>query len=122
MSKTIKIKTIGRYNGHSFKPTGAVELKLKMSYDELIDYYYQLPLLRSVDTTIITKVEAEPAQQLGTFMLKSFMMDHDGEGTVTFNSQYDFVEANALNDLVGKKDSIIKLLFRAEIEEENTEE
>ena len=121
MSK-VKIKTIGKYNGHSFKPNGAVELKFKFSYDELINYYYKLPLLRSVDIKIATKVEDKESKDLGTFNLKSFRMDLDGEGQTTFNSQYSFVESKNLNELVEDKNALIKILMKAEVEDENEQD
>lgn len=122
MAKTIKIKTIGKYNGHSFKPNGAVELKLKFSYEELINYYMKLPLLRSENTTVYAKIEDGETKNLGSFMFKHFSMDHDGEGAITFNSLYDHVEADELNGLVPEKDKLIKFLFKAEVEDTGDDE
>lgn len=122
MEKVIKIKTIGKYNGHSFKPNGAVDLKFKFSYEELTNYYMKLPLLRSENTSVKAKIEDEPVMDLGTFMFRGFNMDHDGEGTISFNSQYDNVEPDNLNSLVASKDKMIKLMFKATVEVDEEEE
>lgn len=122
MEKVVKIKTICKYNGHSFKPNGAVELKIKLSYEELVNYYMNLPLLRSENTTLVAKVEDGEANKLGVFMFKAYSMDHDGEGTITFNSLYDHVEPDNLNELVQHKDKLIKLLMKATVEVDDEEE
>jgi hypothetical protein len=120
--ETLRIKAVGKYYGHSFKQNGAVELKLKFGYEELPNYYMKLPFLRSENTTIVSKVEDGAAMELGTFMLKSYSMDHDGEGTVTFSSLYDHVEPENLNELVANKDKLVKIMFKADIEVEQDEE
>jgi hypothetical protein len=122
MAKAIKIKTIGKYNGHSFKNNGAVDLKLKFGYDELIHYYMQLPLLRSENTRVLAKVEDGEPFNLGTFMFRSYSMDHDGEGTITFGSIYDSVEADNLNALVADKDKMVQFMFKAEVEDVEEDE
>lgn len=121
MSQEIKLKFVGKYNGHSFKPNGTVDLKLKMGYDELVNYYFKLPLLRSVDIKIMAKIEGGKAMPLGTFMLKSYNMDHDGEGTISLNSQFDYIEPESLNELVSNKDTLVQILFKATIEDEEEE-
>jgi hypothetical protein len=120
--KMIKIKSMGKYNGHSFGANGAVTLKLKFSYEELTNYYIKLPLLRSENTAAYAKIEDGDILSLGTFMFKNYAMDHDGEGTITFGSLYDHVEAENLNALVADKEKLIKFLFKAEVEDEESEE
>lgn len=126
--EAIKIRAIGKYFGHSFKQNGAVELKMKFGYEELGNYYLRLPLLRSENTSIVAKIEDSDPMTLGVFMLKSYSMDHDGEGTITFNSLFDHVEAGNMNELVSNKDKLIKFMFKADIEvdsdddEEDSEE
>jgi hypothetical protein len=118
----LKIRTIGKYNGHSFKPNGSVDFGIKLSYEELVNYYMKLPLLRSANTEVVARIGDEEPFSLGTFMLHSYSMDRDGEGTIKFNSLYDHVEPDGLNALVSEKDSLIKFLFKAEIEDVEEEE
>ena len=117
----VKFKAVGKYDGHTVKPNGAIDLRLKFSYDELLNYYVKLPLLRSVDTKLFAKVKGQEPVKLGTFMLKSYTMDHDGEGKISFNSQFDYVEMDNINALVADKDALICFLFKAVVELENEE-
>lgn len=122
-STNVKISVRGKYNGHSIKPNGVVQLVFKVDFDELLNYYPLLPALRSVDTTIKAKVKGK-ALPLGVYMLNKYVFDHDGEGTITFNSQSDYIEANNLNELIPARedrDTPIQLLFTAQVESENDE-
>lgn len=115
--EVIKLKTIGTYNGHNIKANKSVDLSLKMKYSELTNYI-QLVQLLNENVAIMAKIGEEKAQKLGMFMIKEIRIDHDGEGIVKFNSTLDYVEADNLNGLAGE---ILKLMFQAEVELEDSE-
>jgi hypothetical protein len=113
----IKFKAIGDYNGHSVKTNKAVDLGFKFPYDEMTNYIKLIQLLNE-NVEIAVKMGDEKPMKLGTFMIKNIGIDHDGQGTVKFNSQLDFVEADALNKLVGER---FNIMFKAVIDVEGEE-
>ena len=115
MAKEIKIKAIGKYNGHNIKVNKAIDLGLKFSYDELESYIKLIQLLNE-NISITTKNLDEKPIKLGTFMLKEIKVDHDGEGIIKFTSQLDYVDADGINQLVGTEQ--FKVMFEAMIEGE----
>jgi hypothetical protein len=52
-------------------------------------------------------------------MVHEIKIDHDGQGTIKFDSLLDYVEADRLNDLVGET---FKTLIKAEIDEGGDED
>lgn len=113
MAKEIKVKSVAKYNGHSFKQNKAVDLSVRFEYSELPNY---VKLIQLLNENIIIKVKQsdKPVKKLGTFMLKEIKIDHDGEGIVKFNSMLDYVEADEINALVG--DGLFKIMFEAQTE------
>lgn len=117
MPKIVKIKGIAKYNGHNIKANSSVDLNLLFNYDELPNYIQLIQLLNE-NVDISVKVEAEDPRRLGSFMINSINIDHDGQGKVRFNSLLDHVEAGSINDIVGK---VFKVNMKAMIETEDEE-
>ena len=110
------VLSVGTYNGHSVKQSGAVNLSLKADYGELTNYVQLIQMLNN-DIKIAVKMPDEAKGfKLGSFRLKSLNIMSDGEGKITFVSTTDFVEVDNLNKLVC--DERFKVMCRALIEEE----
>lgn len=114
MANVVKLKAHGAYNGHSFKANKSVDLSIKFAYSELTNYIKLIQLLNENVTIVAKKLAEETANKLGTFMIKEIKVDGDGEGTIKFNSQLDYVEADTINNLVGEE---FDILFKATIED-----
>lgn len=107
---------VGKYNGHSVKQSGAVNLSLRADYSELTDYVQLIQMLNN-DIKIAVKMPDESkGMKLGMFRLKSLNIMADGEGKINFVSTTDFVEVDNLNKLVC--DEYFKVMCRTSIEEE----
>lgn len=118
MEKVIKIKAIGDYAGHSIKTNKAVDLTIKFPYDEMVNYIKLIQLLNE-NVDVAVKIGDNKPAKIGSFMIKSIGIDHDGQGTIKFNSQLDYIEANTINTLVGERFTV---LFKAEVDVESEEE
>lgn len=118
MAKIVKIKSLAKYNGHNVKASKSVDFNLLFSYEELPNYIQLIQLLNE-NVEITAKVEDEAPQKIGTFMINSINVDHDGVGKIRFNSLLDHVEADIINDLVGET---FKVIFKASVEDEETDE
>ena len=116
--KIVKIKTLGKYNGHNITNNKAVNLTLIFAYDELPNYIQLIQLLNE-NVDIAAKIGDDKAMRLGSFMIKEIKVDHDGQGIIKFNSLMDAVEADSLNHLVGET---FQVMFKAEVELEEDEE
>lgn len=117
----VKVKAVGKYNGHSIKANKTVDLKLKFAYDELVNYIRLVQLLNE-NVTIKVKQSGKKSMNLGIFMVKQINVSHDGEGSLTFNSMLDYAEADKINKLAN--DDLFQVIFEAEIEdtEEDSED
>ena len=114
----IKIKAIGKYNGHDVKANKSVNISFKLGYDQLVNTI-KLTQLLNENITIITRIGKESPIKLGMFMLRDIKIDHDGESMIKLNSQMDYVEADNLNKLL---EETLQIMFVAEIEIEEGEE
>lgn len=110
----VKVKAVGKYNGHSIKANKTVDLKLKFAYDELVNYIRLVQLLNE-NVTIKVKQSGKKSMNLGIFMVKQINVSHDGEGSLTFNSMLDYAEADKINKLAN--DDLFQVIFEAEIED-----
>lgn len=119
MAKKIKTTAVASYNGHSIKTNKNVDLALKFRYDELTNYIQLIQFLNE-DVTISVRIEDGKPMNLGSFRVKEIKVDGDGEGIVKFNSMLDFINADFINSLVGT--DLIKVMFVAEVEEDEVEE
>lgn len=119
MAEKIKIKTVVTYEGHQVKKNKSVDITFKCEYGELPQYIKLVQFLNeNVDITI--KQSDEPAEKLGTFMIRDIRIDHDGEGTLKFNSMVDHSECQIFHRLAGNEP--FKIMFEAEVEEEGEED
>lgn len=114
-TRLVRFSAIGKYKGHSIRDNKAVDLTLVFMYSELPDYIKCIQLLNE-NVLVGVKVGDEKPFKLGSFMIKSIGIDHDGQGTIKFNSMLDYAEANNINLIVGEEQ--FKVLFKAEIEVE----
>ncbi len=119
MGKKVKIKVVGKYNGHSIKANKSVDVSFKFAYSEMVNTVKLLQLLNE-NVTIIVKVGDEKPKKIGMFMIKDIRFDSDGESIIKFNSSTDFIEAASLDGLAG--DDLLTVLFQAEIEIEDDDE
>jgi hypothetical protein len=120
--ETIKLKFEGKYVDHNVKANKAVNLQFKMPYTELVNYIQSIQMLNE-NVTVGVKIGADKPITLGTYMVFNINVDRDGEGKLKLNSQLDFIEGNALNELATRSDEPLSILLKAEIDtEENDEE
>lgn len=117
----VKIKSICKYNGHSIKTNRAVDLALKFGYDEMVNYIQAIQMLNN-NITIKVKIGDQQGEEIGTFMIKEIKIDGDGEGMIKFNSQMDFINANAMNKLAQGESFKVMLDAKIEVEEPAEEE
>lgn len=120
MEKEVKLKSVCKYNGHSFKTNKSVDLSLKFGYDELTNYIQAIQMLNE-NITMKVKVGDNQGKEIGTFMIKEIKIDGDGEGTIKLNSSIDFVDANAINSIVIGETFRVMLEAKIDVEEEQTE-
>lgn len=115
MVERVKVKTIATYGGHNVKQNKSVDITFKCEYGELSQYIKLIQFLNeNVDITI--KQSDEPAEKLGTFMVREIRIDHDGEGVLKFNSMIDHAECQLFHKLAGNEP--FKIMFEAEIDNE----
>ena len=115
MAREVKVKAVGKYNGHNIKANKSVDIAFKMDYSELVNSVKLLQMLNE-NITVAVKVGDTKPKILGMYMVKEVKFDHDGESLVKFNSTLDYIEADNLNGLAGE---ILNILFKAKIEEED---
>lgn len=115
MAKEVKIKTIANYNGHNVKANKSVDISFKFSYGDLVEYIKVIQMLNENVEIIVKQLDSKP-QKLGIFMVKDIRIDHDGEGTIKFNSMVDQAEVQLMHLLAN--DEQFKILLKAKIEEE----
>ena len=116
MPKEVKVKVIGKYDGHEIKPNKAVNLKFTFEYDELLNYIKVHQLINE-NTSVIVKLVGSKPIALGTFMFDTYTCNKNGECKVRFNSITDHVETNNLNLLSEEPMQPINILLKAEVEE-----
>lgn len=124
MSKTIKVKEVVKYGGHTLSANGAVSFTLKASYSELTNTIMAMQMLNN-DVMIKAKLPGQKAMKLGSFRIKKITIDDDGESTIIFNGLNDYIEMDNMNLLPINNNSDTKefaIMMQAEIEEENEEE
>lgn len=120
--ETVKIKTEAKYVSHNVKANKSVDVQFKMPYSELTNYIQTIQMLNE-NTTMAGKIGADKKPiKLGSFMVSSINIDRDGQGTLKFNSQLDFVDTNAINELANRNDEPLILMLKADIDVEIEEE
>lgn len=119
--QTVKVKAEGSYYNHNVRQNKAIDVQFKIPYSELTNYIQSIQMLNE-DVKLAAKIGAEKPATLGTFMINSIKIDNDGEGTIKFNSQMDFVDANKINDLAVRNDEPLVILMKAQIDVEEEDE
>lgn len=117
--QNVKIKTVASYGGHNVNQAGSVFLKLVFSYDTITKYIQAIQMLNE-NVNLLAVINGEKIK-LGSFMINSINIDHDGAGKIKFNSQLDYVEIDNISKLINS--DLFKIMLQAEIDvEENNEE
>lgn len=109
----MKQKGIAYFAGLTISPVGAVTLKFKLRYDEIVTSVNLLQGLNN-DITIIAKCPDKKPKNLGLFTIGGMNIDKDGNATIPFKSLTENVNLPDICDLVDE--SYIQLMFRAVIE------
>ena len=116
--QNVKIKTVASYGGHNVNQAGSVSLKLVFSYDTITKYIQAIQMLNE-NVNLLAVINGEKIK-LGSFMINSINIDHDGAGKIKFNSQLDYVEIDNISKLINS--DLFKIMFQAEIDVEENEE
>ena len=117
--QNVQIKTVASYGGHNVNQAGSVSLKLVFSYDTITKYIQAIQMLNE-NVNLLAVINGEKIK-LGSFMINSINIDHDGAGKIKFNSQLDYVEIDNISKLINS--DLFKIMLQAEIDvEENNEE
>lgn len=117
--KTVKVKEVVTYGGHSISANGSVNLTFKAQYSELVNTVQSLQLLNN-DVFIKARVAGMKPMKLGMFRVKDVNVSGDGSSTIKFNGISDYIEVDNLNTLPLKDSDtpLFNILMEAEIEEE----
>ena len=116
--QNVKIKTVASYGGHNVNQAGSVSLKLVFSYDTITKYIQAIQMLNE-NVNLLAVINGEKIK-LGSFMINSINIDHDGAGKIKFNSQLDYVEIDNISKLINS--DLFKIMLQAEIDVEENEE
>ena len=116
--QNVKIKTVASYGGHNVNQAGSVSLKLVFSYDTITKYIQAIQRLNE-NVNLLAVINGEKIK-LGSFMINSINIDHDGAGKIKFNSQLDYVEIDNISKLINS--DLFKIMLQAEIDVEENEE
>lgn len=121
--KTIKVKEVVTYGGHSISANGSVNLTFKAQYSELVNTVQSLQLLNN-DVFIKARVAGMKPMKLGMFRVKDVNVSGDGSSTIKFNGISDYIEVDNLNTLPLKDSDtpLFNILMEAEIEEEGDDD
>lgn len=96
--KTIKVKEIVQYNGHSLRANGSVNLSVKAMYSELTNSICMMQMLNN-DVDLKARIGNNKPIHLGYFRIQEIKVDGDGESTIKFNGISDNIEMDNLNSL-----------------------
>ena len=117
----VKIKEVVKYDGHSVRANGSVDLGFKAMYSEITNSMQVLQLLNN-DVDIIAKFPGAKPIKLGMFRVKNVVFDGDGESKLKFNAISDNVEMDSLNQLISSEEFQIMMQSDLEIEEDESED
>lgn len=119
--EVVKIKTEGKYATHSVKANKSIDMTFKMPYTELRNYIGVIQMLNE-NVLVAGKIGSDKKpMKFGTFMVSGISVDRDGQGTVKFNSQLDFVDTNGINELAIRNDEPLVIMLKAEVDVEYEE-
>lgn len=116
MDKTEKltVDVVGTYNGHSVKRNGIVSVDFKTSYDERIKIIKSIAFIGQ-NVKIGVRVGSDKPMSLGMYSLNGLRIDRDGEATLKFTSESDYVEHDNLSKLSNLDSELIKIKMSADI-------
>lgn len=119
MSKTLKVKLVANYGGHSVSTQGVVTLTLNTNYSELVGSI-KLQQLLNCDIDVKAKLAGRRPFKLGMFRLDSTNIGHDGSSKIKLKGITDYVETDNINMLPNAKDDekLFQILLVSEVEEE----
>lgn len=107
------LTAIGQYNNFNIKNNKSVDLSFKFSYDERINVLKVIAFVGQ-NVQIQAKKGAEKPVKLGMYNFHELKLDRDGEATIKFNSEVDYVYTENVNEIVGK-DELLKIHMVANI-------
>lgn len=96
--KTIKVKEVVTYAGHSLRANGSVNLTVKAMYSELTNSIQMMQMLNN-DVDLKARVANGKPMRLGYFRIQEIKVDSDGESAIKFNGISDNIEMDHLNEL-----------------------
>lgn len=114
----VSIKTIASYGGHNINQVKNISLTLKFTYDTITKYIQSIQMLNE-NVSIIAAIDGEKIK-LGSFMINSINIDHDGAGKIKFKSQVDYVELENITKIISN--DAFKVALIAEIDTDGEEE
>ena len=119
----VSIEEIVRYGGHNQQASGAVNVTFIADYDQLAKTIMVNQMLNN-DVMITAKVESGKPFKLGSFRVKTIVIDGDGESKLKFNGLCDFIEMDSLNRLPLKTEENprVKLFMAADVEMDDVQE
>jgi hypothetical protein len=112
------LTAIGQYNSFNIKNNKSVDLSFKFSYDERINIVKSITFVGQ-NIEIVAKKGGNKPVKLGLFTFQELKIDRDGESTIKFNSEVDYVYTENINEIVSK-DELIKVKMKANIIMEET--
>ena len=119
----VSIEEIVRYGGHNQQASGAVNVTFIADYDQLAKTIMVNQMLNN-DVMITAKVESGKPFKLGSFRVKTIVIDGDGESKLKFNGLCDFIEMDSLNRLPLKTEENprFQLFMAADVEMDDVQE
>lgn len=124
IAKQIDVKLICSYNGHSIKPSGAVDVNVKVEYSEMVNAMSTLQMLNN-DIMAAVKFADEKPFKLGLFRLGQVNFGGDGESKIRFTSITDQVEVQNLSRLIPNEQGekfLLRLKASVTIEKDGEDE
>lgn len=121
----LKVSAVGQYNGFNIKNNKSVDLSFKFSFEEKTNIIKTI-LFTGQNVKILARKGSNKPVKLGLFNFQELKIDRDGESTLKFNSEVDYVYVENINEIVGK-DELLKIKMEANViledqEQEETEE
>lgn len=113
----VSIKTVASYGGHNINQVKNISLTLKFTYDTITKYIQSIQMLNE-NVSIIAAIDGEKIK-LGSFMINSINIDHDGAGKIKFKSQVDYVELENITKIISN--DAFKVALIAEIDADGEE-
>lgn len=115
----VSIKTVASYGGHNINQVKNISLTLKFTYDTITKYIQSIQMLNE-NVSIIAAIDGEKIK-LGSFMINSINIDHDGAGKIKFKSQVDYVELENITKIISNDAFKVALIAEIDVDREESE-